>query len=873
MKTRSHKQGLILSRRGFWIAVLAVLFLLGTYTPAVQWFEHRFYDQAVRLVPEVRPAEDVAVVAVDEAAEKRFGSWPWSRARLAEVVDELDGAAAIGFLPALDQPETPLALEEVREEIAAGREALLERRQELRAERSTAARNRTLERVEVGLEKLRTASYWLGKVDTDRDLAWAISQQGRVVIPAEYARVAGEDRGQPAMVTLSVEPRGEWYLQGWTYPLWAAPDPVGSVNLREPIERYATQARAIGAQPVWEDGARVRAMPLVVPQGETVVPSLALSLAAVAQGLAPSDAVALDGFGVRFAARDVATGPHYSFYPVPPVTEDGSPPVPVYSVVELLEGRVPGAALRDKVVLVGPTALGAAPRLQGPAGAELAPVVWTAHGVASLMNAQAITQPTWFHPLQRGLLVLFALLLLALPARLYGGTTALLVVVLVEVILLNTSLLSLILSKYWLPLGVPMLFLAVGYGALVVRHHIVDAIVRSRHEAFEARRLLGVNLHAQGQLDRAFEEFQRCHVDADILYHLYQLGQDYERRRKFTRALEVYEHMAQAEAGYRDIAERIKRLKAVPDSNTAKFLAPESGVDSTLVLDDSAIEKPMLGRYQLEAQIGRGAMGVVYLGVDPKIGRKVAIKTLNLTQEFEGTELDEVKWRFYREAEASGRLDHRNIVTVYDVGEEHDLAYIAMDFVKGHSLDESAREGGLLPVEEVLDIGIQVAEALDYAHKQQVIHRDIKPANMLYEPDKHVVKLTDFGIARLTDNSKTRTGTLLGTPAYMAPEQITGQEVDGRSDLYSLGVTLYQLLSGQLPFTSDTMANLVFRITNDKATDLRSIRPELGPDITRVISKAMHKDPEKRYQSGATMASALRRVRDQWLGTGDANVS
>ena len=873
MTSRSYKQGVIWSRRRFWIAVLVAVFLLGTYTPALQWFEHGFYDQAARLVPEAEPTEDVVVLAIDEAGEKRFGSWPWSRARLAEVVEALDGAAAIGFLPALDQPETPLALEEVRDEIAAGREALLERRQELRGQRSTAARNRTLQRVEAGLDKLRTASYWLGKVDTDRDLAWAISQQGRVVIPAEYARVAGEDRGEPAMPTLTLEPRHEWYLQGWLYPLWAAPDPLGSVNLREPIERYAEQARAIGAQPVWEDATRVRAMPLVVPQGDAVVPSFALSLASVARGLSPSEAVALDGFGVRFASRDLSTGEHYSFYPVPPVTKSGEPPVTIYSVVELLEDRVPAAAIRDKVVLIGPTALGAAPRLRGPAGAELTPVVWTAHSVASLMSGQAVTQPTWFHPVQRALLVLFALLLLALPARLYGGTTALLVVILAEVILLNGSLLALILSGYWLPLGVPMLFLAVGYGALVVRHHIVDAIVRSRHDAFEARRLLGVNLHAQGQLDRAFDEFQKCHVNADILYHLYQLGQDYERRRKFTRALEVYEYMAQVDADYRDIGDRIKRLKAVPDSNTAKFLAPESAADSTLVLDDSAIEKPMLGRYQLEAQIGRGAMGVVYLGVDPKIGRKVAIKTLNLTQEFEGTELDEVKWRFYREAEASGRLDHRNIVTVYDVGEEHDLAYIAMDFVQGHSLDENVREGGLLPVDEVLDIGVQVAEALDYAHKQQVIHRDIKPANMLYEPDKHVVKLTDFGIARLTDNSKTRTGTLLGTPAYMAPEQITGQEVDGRSDLYSLGVALYQMLTGQLPFTSDSMANLVFKITNDKAPDVRNARPELGTDISRVINKAIHKDPDKRYQSGANMAAALQRVRDQWLGTGDANVS
>ncbi|MBD3618773.1 MAG: protein kinase [Chromatiales bacterium] len=858
-----RRQGRIWARRDFWLATLALLFLLGSWTSGLQWFESRLYDEAARLIPETEPGDAVVVIAIDEAAEQRYGSWPWSRARLAEVVARLGDARAVGFLPALDQPETPLALETVRAEITEGREALLARRDELRAQAPNTARRQSLERVESGLDKLATASYWLGKVDTDRQLATAIRQHGQVVLVAEYAATRSDRTAATGLHPLALEPATDWYLSGPLRLLASPPSEPGPLSLREPIEAYAAHARAIGAQPLWGDGERVRALTLAVPQGEARVPSFVTVLAAVARGVPLEDLAVLGEHGLRLGFRDVATGMQHRFHPLPPVTADGEPPVPVYSAAALLEGRIPSAALRDRTVLIGPTAPGAAPRLLAPAGGELAPVLWTAHGVASLIEDRAVTQPTWFHAAQRGLILLLALFLLALPARVYGGSSALLVVILVEVILLNASLLSLILARYWLPLGIPMLFLAVGYGALVVRHRIVDTIARSREEAFEARRLLGVNLHAQGQLDRAFDEFRKCRRDADTLYHLYQLGQDYERRRKFTRALEVYEYMAQAEPGYRDIGERIRRLKAVPDGNTARFLAPESAIDSTLVLDDSAIEKPMLGRYRLEAQIGRGAMGVVYLGIDPKIGRKVAIKTLNLTQEFEGTELEEVKWRFYREAEASGRLDHRNIVTVYDVGEEHDLAYIAMDFVPGHSLDETAREGSLLPVDEVLDIGIQVAEALDYAHKQQVIHRDIKPANMLYEPDERMVKLTDFGIARLIDNSKTRTGTLLGTPAYMAPEQITSQDVDGRADLYSLGVTLFQLLTGQLPFTSDSMANLVFKITSEKAPDLRSIRPELGADLARVVAKALHKEPDKRYQSGANMAAALRRVREQ----------
>ena len=176
-------------------------------------------------------------------------------------------------------------------------------------------------------------------------------------------------------------------------------------------------------------------------------------------------------------------------------------------------------------------------------------------------------------------------------------------------------------------------------------------------------------------------------------------------------------------------------------------------------------------------------MGVVYLGKDPKIGRVVAIKTMALSQEFEGDELTDARERFFREAETAGRLQHQNIVTIFDAGEEHDLAYIAMEFLKGKDLADVTKDGHLLPVSRVLSIVARVAEALAYAHSQNVVHRDIKPANIMYDPDTDTVKVTDFGIARITDSSKTKTGMVLGTPSFMSPEQIAGKKVDGRSDL------------------------------------------------------------------------------------------
>ena len=220
----------------------------------------------------------------------------------------------------------------------------------------------------------------------------------------------------------------------------------------------------------------------------------------------------------------------------------------------------------------------------------------------------------------------------------------------------------------------------------------------------------------------------------------------------------------------------------------------------TVILPGGGVEKPMLGRYEVEKELGKGAMGVVYLGKDPKIGRVVAIKTMALSQEFEADELKDVKERFFREAETAGRLTHPNIVTIYDAGEEHDLAYIAMEFLKGKDLTPYIKPDTLLPLDKVLSIVARVADALAYAHKNNVVHRDIKPANIMYDLEGDSVKVTDFGIARITDSSKTKTGMVLGTPSYMSPEQLAGKKIEGRSDLFSLGVTLYQLSCGKLPF-------------------------------------------------------------------------
>jgi len=277
----------------------------------------------------------------------------------------------------------------------------------------------------------------------------------------------------------------------------------------------------------------------------------------------------------------------------------------------------------------------------------------------------------------------------------------------------------------------------------------------------------------------------------------------------------------------------------------------------------AASAKPMpatLGRYRVDSQIGRGSMGAVFLGRDPQIGRQVAIKTLALSREFEGGKLVEARQRFFREAETAGRLQHPDIVTIFDAGEAQDLAYIAMEFIRGHDLQRHTAPGRLLPVPQVLEIVARVAEALSYAHAQGVVHRDIKPANVMVDLDSGLVKVMDFGVARLDDASRTRTGLVLGTPSFMSPEQMAGRHADGRSDLYSLGVMLFQLLSGQLPHQGESMAKLMQQIANEPAPDIRTLRPELPQELADVVALALEKRPEVRYADGLQFAQDLRAV-------------
>ncbi|MHB1213778.1 MAG: serine/threonine-protein kinase [Thiobacillus sp.] len=266
------------------------------------------------------------------------------------------------------------------------------------------------------------------------------------------------------------------------------------------------------------------------------------------------------------------------------------------------------------------------------------------------------------------------------------------------------------------------------------------------------------------------------------------------------------------------------------------------------------VSQTKFGRYEVVSALGQGAMGAVYKAVDPLIERTVAIKTINLDLSKE--ERADFEARFYREAKSAGRLSHSNIVTIYDVGETDDIAYIAMEYLEGESLREMLDSGVVFPPDLISRIAAQIASALNYAHENNVVHRDIKPANIMITPNRDV-KIMDFGIAQIPTGSRTQAGTVLGSPKYMAPEQVAGQATDGRTDIFALGVVLYEMLTGVTPFNGDNLSAIMYKILNEDPAPPSTVNLGVPPAFDRIISRALAKRPEDRYQTAREFARDL----------------
>jgi serine/threonine-protein kinase len=836
--------------RSDWLLGVVVALVLFGFSGGdlVQSLERKAYDLGV-LATSRPPLDRIAVIAIDDQSLANIGRWPWSRDKLAKMIELLAGAKAkvIGNTVLLSESETETnrgyqyvtrLIDLVSKEVPASTQG------------GTATAAGTDSPI---LALLQEAEQ---ELDTDRKLAESLGKAGNVVQSMVFE--VREPRGKPD------KPLPEFMLRN---SLTAASKgdelPIQTAAVQAPIEIIGKAAAGLGhLNQVRDVDGAVRAEPLVLGYFDQMYASLATMVAAKYLNLTPADIKVNLGRGIVLEKLRIATDPALMMNTYFYKDRDGRPAFAVDSFYDVINGKIPASKYQDKIVLIGATAAGLGDAPATPISAAMPPVLTLAHSVSSILQEHFFVAPAWGGIVEKLVLLLVALYLILLLPRLKAGTAAMLTAT-IFLVLVGAHFILMTTQLMWLQLMAAVTLLLVGHLALTTKRFLVTERGKEKSdiESAQSNRMLGLAYQGQGQLDTAFDSFRKLRLDDGVMDLLYNLALDFERKRQFNKAESVFRYMADYNPKFRDLDSRLHRAKAMSETVILGGAAGGGHPGGTVFLPGGGVEKPMLGRYQVEKELGKGAMGVVYLGKDPKIGRVVAIKTMALSQEFEADEIKDVKQRFFREAETAGRLTHPHIVTIYDAGEEHDLAYIAMEFLKGRDLTPYIKPDNLLPLGKVLSIFARVAEALAYAHKNNVVHRDIKPANIMYEPDSDTVKVTDFGIARITDSSKTKTGMVLGTPSYMSPEQLSGHKIEGRSDLFSLGVALYQMASGRLPFQGDSMAQLMFRIANEAHADIRTHSPNLPACVAAIVNKALSKDPAARYRDGEQMAKALQLCR------------
>jgi serine/threonine-protein kinase len=816
------------------IVLLASLVLAGMLSPINPWtyFENRSYDFWIERFhnPEEQP---IVIVAIDENSLRQFGDWPWSRSRMADLVTLIStqGAESLGICLPYSQPDQHLGLLEIRR---------------LKARLGDPQWNvdgPTAQRLEALLSGAET------RLDHDARLISAIRRGRNVVLPIYITLGPATGDADPSgMVILNsldatalptVDTDSSMALLASA--IGNGPQgPLTVAGLSEPFDVLAGKAGAMGHMNLQADpDGSVRRLPLLVDFHGRLIPAFPLQLALKhIDGRLKDLSVNLDFFGRPHLQVKHLDIPADGAYRILLNHDRGWTRQRRFSYCEIVNGEIDPAVFKDKIVLIGLTDDPAARLYRVGLHDRVSDVEVMANALSGILAADRLVRPSWAQALEIVVVLYFGLFLVVVIPRVN--------------VRVGATILAIFLAT-WYAVAVGLLL---GYGFKI---EVLGPVVlatggflllqftlfsrRLQADKLEACKTLGLSYQGQGMLDMAYEKFLQCPVrDRTVKNLMYNLALDFERKRMFTRALDIYRHIRAAGA-YKDVDKRSRRLNDLDGTMAARGRG-----DTPLMMGDKSA-KPTFGRYEILREIGRGAMGTVYLARDPKINRDVAIKTLEYS-EVEPAELPEVKMRFFREAEAAGKLSHPNIVSIYDVGEEHDMAYIAMELLSGDNLTRCCKKENLLPVQRTVGIIADVTAALDYAHSQGVVHRDIKPANIMMLNDGRV-KVTDFSIAQVVDAAQTRTGVILGTPNYMSPEQVDGKSLDGRSDLFSLGIVFYELLTGARPFKGDSLNAVLYAISHNAHTPLSKAASGIPACVTAIVNRLLAKRAAKRFASAA----------------------
>lgn len=830
-----------LFRADWFIALLIGLLFTAVNFSGIALFdglEQSLYDAGVRGTSrDLSTTEKVSIIAIDEKSLERIGRWPWPRNYHAEMVNLLTEAKAktIGMGIFFFEPQVDQGIR------------YIENLEKIYSGSGIAKTNPAFaDSFEQALMEAYVA------LDTDSALVESIASAKNVLLPWMFQLgrpIGNPDKPLPEIITKN---RVDGVLIDPEFG-----QAVQAEGALLPLDAYIQNADAIGHFNILPDAdGGVRTDGLLIDYYGEYYPSMALMLAARSLNLGVQDISFDPEQGLSLGQLKIVTDSNLRMYSGFYKGEQDQPAFTSYSFADVLSGEIPKEIFAGQIVLIGPTAAGIGNNVATPVSANMAPVELFANFMTSILNEDFYTRPSWTLMAELGLFALITFYLMFGVNRLSavpGAVTSLVLLLL----LLGSGYFMITNQEVWLKTAAPTVLLIVGHLFFTTRGFFATERTSLAGEiaAHEDNKQLGLSYQSQGQLDMALDKFRKLTMDDAVADLLYNLALDFERKRQFGKSASVFDLILKYDKKYRDVAERKDRASNL--EGTLVLGAGGASAGGTLILDPK--NKPTLGRYEVEKELGKGAMGIVYMGRDPKINRVVAIKTMALSHEFEGDELKAAKDQFFREAETAGILSHPNIVTIYDAGEDQELAYIAMEFVEGGTLEPFVKPASLMPPYSVLVVVSKIAEALQYAHEHNVVHRDIKPANIMMLHGK-TVKVADFGIARITESSKTKTGVVMGTPSYMSPEQLAGKHVDGRSDLFSLGVMTFELLTGTRPFKGDSMATLMFNISQNPHQKLKELRPDLPASVGAIIDKALAKNADERYQNGNEMIADIVRA-------------
>ncbi|MDY6790644.1 MAG: serine/threonine-protein kinase [Thermodesulfobacteriota bacterium] len=797
----------------------------------MQFLEYKAYDFLTRLRKR-EISSQVVLVKIDEKSIKEIGCWPWPRSYIAEVISRLSRFSPKAFGLHLLYPS---------QEINPGLKEIINIRGRFKNEPFLRSRKSRL-KIDRFLAKSQK------RLEHDNKFTAAVNHAVNIVLPLRFnTGPVNDDDGSelPGILIINSLDFSKNKVSPAQHPYAFDGDIIVANQVTATFDQLARKAGALGhINQTIDSDFEVRRSPLFIKYKERYFPSIGLQLAAKYVGVGINEIIPIDD-GLRLKNLEIPTDGYFQMF----IDYGGKgQKITSYSFSDVYHGKVPEKAFNDKIVLLGVTSRDFVPLFKTTANSDASKVEICANVVENIINRKHFSRPAWGFAMETMVVLYFGLFLIFVIPKVNPRDGGLILSIFLLTWIGFTVVLFMVFG-YWLKVLSPIFLAFIGFFITGYKRFAEE----KQRESMELNKMLGLSFQKKGVLDFAFEKFSCCPVEnKEVRSLLYDLGLDFERKRMFKKALDVYNHMLKA-GKFKDITKRIKALESFGE--TAIF-SPGSTMQEETLLINGATTKPTLGRYEIIKELGQGAMGTVYLGMDPKINREVAIKTLKYA-DVDADKLAEVKTRFFREAEAAGKLSHTKIVTIFDVGEEYDMAYMAMEFLKGKDLSEYCSKNKLLRPKQVLKVVLSVAEALDYAHRNGVVHRDIKPDNIILLQNNRV-KVADFGIARVMTASKTQTGVILGTPNYMSPEQVAGAKLDGRSDLFSLGVVLYELLTGEKPFKGDNLTNLMYAISNVSYIPLSKIKPNLPSCLEAIITKSLTKSAKKRFKSAAEMGKKVR---------------